>query len=250
MSRVMIGRVLRLAFPVVLLASCPSIRPAMSAEVSAAAVASRAGDGPDQSGNTEDDTWQFWFQLVHAPSRYRRLDLHSSAHPQGIPGKVTGPVASATPNPADTAGWIFHSDWDGRFEGVWGDARTGQVLAHPYNEKSSGADVAMTFRVPRDGAYDIRGRVSYLRPAGGKSGVRCKVGLCSAARDEVGADLRWLTKSDVGTPEAAGSAEFSIRDEPLKAGQLVMLAIDPLGHWGGDMTRIDEFTVAPAGLQP
>lgn len=250
MSGVMISHVTKVAIPVVLLASCPWMCLAMSAEVSATAVASRKGDGPDQSGNTEDDTWQFWFQLVHAPNRYRRLDLHSSTHPQGIPGKVTGPVASATPNPADTAGWIFHSDWDGRFEGVWGDARIGQVLAHPYNEKSMGADVAMTYRVPRGGTYDIRGRVSYLRPPGGKSGVRCKVGLCSAARDEVGNDLRWLTKSDVGTPEAAGSADFSIRGETLKAGQLVMLAIDPLGHWGGDMTRIDEFTVVPADPPP
>lgn len=250
MSRCIVVQVVRVAVPVIVLASLAWMRSGIAAEVSADAVASRTGDGPDRSGNTDDDTWQFWFQLVHAPNRYRRLDLHSSVHPQGIPGKVTGPVASATPNPADTAGWIFHSDWDGRFEGVWGDGKTGHVLAHPYNEKSSGGDVALSYRVPRDGNYDIRGRVSYLRPPGGKSGVRCKVGVCAAARDEVGGDLRWLTKSDVGTAESAGSTDFSLGDVSLKAGQLVMLAIDPLGHWGGDMTRIDEFSVVPTGRQP
>jgi len=35
----------------------------------------------------------------------------------------------ATPNLADTQGRIYHSDWEDRFEGVWGDAKAGQVLA-------------------------------------------------------------------------------------------------------------------------
>lgn len=219
-----------------------------AAELSVAAVASTEGDGGDHRGNTADDTWQFWFNLAHRPNQYRRLDLHSATHPQGIPGKVHGPVASATPNPADTQGWIYHSDWDGRFEGVWGDAKAGQVLAHPYNEKAFGGDVAVTYRVPADGAYDIAGKVSYVRGAGAgpKAGVTCKVGVCSAAGDQIGGDLKWLFEGSAGRPGDSGVAEFKSAAVVLEKGQLVMLAVDPAGFWGGDMTRIDAFTIVPA----
>lgn len=219
-----------------------------AAELTPAAVAAKAGDGPDGKGNTADDTWQFWFNLAHLPAQYRRLDLHSTTNPAGIPGKVTGPVASATPNPADTQGWIYHSDWDGRFEGFWGDAKAGQVLAHPYNEKVFAGDVAVTYLVPADGAYDIAGKVSYLRGAnaGPKAGIRCKVGVCSAGPEQIGGDLNWLSNTTAGAPGDSGATEFTSAAVPLKKGQVVMLAIDANGFWGADMTRIDSFTITPA----
>ena len=217
-------------------------------ELTVPAVASKAGDGPDGKGNTADDTWQFWFNLAHLPGQYRRLDLHSTTSPAGIPGKVTGPVAAATPNPADTQGWIYHSDWDGRFEGFWGDAKAGQVLAHPYNEKVFAGDVAVTYLVPADGAYDVSGKVSYMRGAnaGPKAGIRCKVGVCSGGPEQIGGDLNWLSNTTAGAPGDSGVTEFKSAGVPLKKGQVVMLAIDANGFWGADMTRIDAFNVEPA----
>lgn len=222
--------------------------PTLAAELTVPAVASKDGDGPDGKGNSPDDTWQFWFQLAHQPNQYRRLDLHSTTHPQGIPGKVTGPVGAWTPNPADTQGWIYHSDWDGRGEGFWGDAKAGKVLAHPYNEKVFPGDVAVTYLVPEDGTYVITTKATYGRGAnaGPKAGIRAKVGVCSAAPDQIGGDLNWLSNTTAGAPGDPGVTEYKSEPTPLKKGQLVMLAIDANGFWGADMTFVDAFKIEPA----
>ncbi|MBI1913976.1 MAG: M1 family peptidase, partial [Planctomycetes bacterium] len=52
--------------------------------------------------------------------------------------------ASRQPIPAVMDGWIFHRDWDGRFEGVWADRKTGVILVHPYVEKRFHGAVAIT----------------------------------------------------------------------------------------------------------
>jgi hypothetical protein len=224
---------------------CISLNPLSAAELTFEEAANIKGDGPDGKGNTADDTWQFWFQLVHAP-KYHRLDRHSSEIPDGIPGKVTGPVGSMTPNPKETQGWVYHSDWDGRFEGVWGDAKQKQVLAHPYNEKTSGGDVAVTYTVPEDGKYTISGKVTDLQVAGGHvtlTGIIYKVGVCEAAGDELDGKEQSLASGKVGDKEGPESAEFKVENVDLKKGQLVRLAIDPNKWWGADMTRIDSFKI-------
>ena len=65
------------------------------------------GDGPDGKGNTDDDTWGFWFELAHARGTYRRLTRHTlnmslKERTKGIPRKVRGPLASLLPNPKFT----------------------------------------------------------------------------------------------------------------------------------------------------
>ena len=80
-------------------------------ELTPAAVADTKGDGPDGKGNTADDTWQFWFQLVRS-QQYRRLDLATAALPEaqrkaGIRDesakrgkqKVMGPIGATCPIP-------------------------------------------------------------------------------------------------------------------------------------------------------
>jgi len=140
-------------------------------KLTAKAVADPKGDGPDGKGNTIDDTWGFWFQLIHAP-RYRRLDIATATMPaaqkkNGIRRKVTGPIGKYRPNPDKTEGWIYHSDWDGRYEGVWGGEKVKQVLAHPYNEKTAGGAVAVTYKVPTDGTYAVTAKVTDMNPAKG-----------------------------------------------------------------------------------
>jgi len=61
-----------------------------------------------------------------------------------------------------------------------------------------------------------------------------------------GGDLKWLSESTAGAPGDSGETEFKSAKVPLKKGQLVMLAIDPNGFWGGDMTRVDAFSIAPS----
>ena len=55
------------------------------------------GDGPDKRGNTADDTWQFWFELVRPKDKFLHLDIATKKMSEtqrrnGIPGKVTGPI--------------------------------------------------------------------------------------------------------------------------------------------------------------
>ena len=63
-------------------------------KLTAKAVADPKGDGPDGKGNTIDDTWGFWFQLIHAP-RYRRLDIATAT----MPARNSPTAPSTTPFP-------------------------------------------------------------------------------------------------------------------------------------------------------
>jgi hypothetical protein len=220
-----------------------------AAELTHAVAADAKGDGPDGKGNTADDTWQFWFQLIHRPE-YRRLDRHSSSIPNGIPGKVTGPVGGSTPNPKATQGWVYHSDWDGRYEGVWGDSKAPQVLMHPYNEKTSGGAVAVTYTVPADGKYNISGKVTDVNPAKVKhvmlTGITYKIDVVAPGDKSISKVIKSLKSQKVGDLVGPASAEFKLKKVSLKKGQLVRLVIDPNKWWGGDMTRIDLFKIEKA----
>ncbi|MDP7290325.1 MAG: hypothetical protein QGH94_20250 [Phycisphaerae bacterium] len=86
-------------------------KPASDSELSltVAAVANHKGDGPDGKGNTADDTWRFWFQLIHARGEYRPLDIATATmspkqKKSGIRRKVRGPIGSMLPNPKKTEG--------------------------------------------------------------------------------------------------------------------------------------------------
>ncbi len=203
------------------------------------------GDGPDGKGNTEDDTWGFWFELAHAPGTFRRLTRHSSTVPKkGIPRKVTGPVASLLPNPGDTKGWILHTDWDGRFEGVWGDKKAGAILAHPYVEKSAHQAVAITYKIPQDGVYVISGGITdvQVKPDYPKhDGVIWKIEVLDDASDK---QVELAKGEPVGDGHGRpDSAKFKTRKTRLKKGNLVRLVIHPNKWWGQDLTRIDALRI-------
>ncbi len=233
----------------------PAAAPASDGDVvtlTPAAVANPKGDGPDGRGNTADDTWQFWFALAHKPSEYARLDLPTATmsaqqRKKGIPGKVTGPIAGYLPNPADTEGWIYHSDWDGRFEGVWGDKKANQVIMYPYVEKGSHCSVATTFLVSRDGNYDISGKLTDIQVVKHRlhKGFIWRVEVVAKVGDKrIGKAERVIGKGGpIGDEVGPNSQEFSFRKVALKKGQLLRLVIDPNKWWGTDMTRIGDFKI-------
>jgi len=201
------------------------------------------GDGPDGKGNTADDTWGFWFELVHSRGKYARLDLatekmSAAQRANGIGGKVTGPIGGWLPNPKDTEGWVFHRDWDGRFEGIWGDKKADQVIMCPYVEKGSHAAVALTYAVRATGTYTISGKVTDLQvhpqfrkhdgvlwkleiaDGGGRGKLIAKGGPIGDAR---------------GRPD---SADLKVRKVSIERGKLLRLVIHPNKWWGSDMTAV------------
>jgi len=221
-------------------------------ELTAADVADPKGDGPDGRGNTNDDTWQFWFELGQGAGVYHRLGLATATmsdrhRKKGIPGKVDGPIGGLLPNPKKTEGWIFGSDWNGRFEGVWGDKKTGQVLMHPFVEKVAHCAVAITYRVPADGSYDISGKFTDLQVVKYRkhTGVLCFVEVVKqqAGGRSQKADRVLGKNGPVGDKIGPDTAKFAYKNIGLKKGELIRLVIDPNKWWGTDLTRIDFFKI-------
>lgn len=221
-------------------------------ELKPADVSNPKGDGPDGQGNTADDTWQFWFQLIHDRNGYHTLNTATAAmsageRAKGRPRKITGPIAGAMPNKDATEGWIFHSDWDGRFEGVWGDSKDGKVLAHPYTEKTDGGAVAVTYRIPQDGKYKVTAKVTDLNVVTGNAqftGITCILDLVDAGDGNALAGLVKALKSEkCGDGAGPASVEMVVPGVEAKKGQLIRLAIDPNKWWGGDMTWIESFRI-------
>jgi len=214
--------------------------------LSVADVLKAGGDGPDGKGNTADDTWQFWFELAHKKNTFRRLDIHTtrmkpSQRAQGIKGRVTGPIGAHLPNPKETEGWIYHSDWDGRFEGVWGDRKTGKVLMHPYVEKQAHRAVALSWRVSAAGTYTITGKLVDQKSTKHKlhDGIYWKV---MVSRD--GGGGRVLDKGGpFGDGRGPASVDLKIQKAMLKAGDLLFLIIDPGKWWGADLTVVDALRI-------
>lgn len=216
-----------------------------AAELTLPAVTRAEGDGADGQGNTADDTWQFWFELAHAGGSFRRLTRHSSTIPVGgIPGKVRGPMAGLLPNPKETAGWVLHTDWDGRFEGVWGDKKRGEVLVHPYVEKRAHQAVAISYLVPEDGAYVISGGLTDMQvnpDDAWHDGVIWRLEVVDAAKGKTAELAHGGPFGDgQGRPD---SAKFKTRKTRLRKGYLVRLVIHPNRWWGQDLTRVDYFRV-------
>jgi len=217
-----------------------SSHPATAAELTVKDVTNQQGDGPDGKGNTADDTWQFWLQLVHN-KKYIPLDTFSTTVPkEGVKRKISGPIAKDLPNPGDTVGWIYHSDWDGCFEGVWGDSKADQVIAYPYVEKGSHCAVAVTYKIPEDGKYNISGEVSdiHVWEHPKHDGFNWIVELVEGNNgDNV---VKQLGKGgpfgDGAGREVGGKIE--IADVEAKKGQMVRLVIHPGRWWGSDMTKI------------
>ena len=235
----------------VLLLTCVMLNvaaPSLSAaELTVAAVTSAAGDGPDETGNTADDSWQFWFELAHKRGAFHVLDTHSKSVPaEGVPRKIRGPIAGMLPNPADTQGWIFHRDWDGRFEGIWGDAKADRVFAYPYVEKNVHLAVAVSYRIPADGKYNIRGKLTDLQVQPQfKQHDGINWSLDVVARDAPARPI------GTGGPLGDGhgrpeSEEFKFDNVELRKGHLIRLVIHPGKWWGSDMTAIDGFVIEPA----
>ena len=220
-----------------------------AAELQGKDVMNPEGDGPDGKGNTADDTWQFWFELSHKRSQFQRCTIATAAMPEnqkknGIPRKVRGPVAGLLPNPTKTEGWILHTDWDGRFEGVWADQTTNVVLAHPYVEKESHCAVAITYLAQTPGTYEISGKLTdvQIRPNYPKhDGILWRVEQVRAEKSVV------LGK---GGPIGDGhgrpdSATIQVIQTAMAKDDLIRLVIHPNQWWGQDLTRIDGFRVEP-----
>ncbi|MCE5325201.1 MAG: hypothetical protein LLG01_02180 [Planctomycetaceae bacterium] len=214
-----------------------------------AEVADPKGDGPDAKGNTDDDTLGAWFELGHAAGTYMRLSLNTATMSadqrangirdpkarRGHQGKVRGPIGAWLPNPKDTEGWIFMTDWDGRGEGVWGDTKANCIIMHPYTEKTNAGSVAMTFKVPA-GEYSLKCKATDMTVTTA-DGVKLRVEVAKGG--EKGASVAEKAFGDKGE----ASIEFEAKSITVADGQLIRLVLDPVAHWGADMTKIENLTI-------
>ena len=232
-------------------------------ELTPAYIANPKGDGADGKGNTEDDTWQFWFQY-DTRNAYGRMGEYKKG-PTQVPGgkDVEGWVYSDTPdgkgNPA--------TDWSPEYEGVWGNTKKGQMMLHPYTHHGLHASLAITFRVPADGTYEITGGITDVlvvkkspdgvaktveTPDGrtivyganepkNEDGVFWFVEVVAKGSDQKG---RLLGQGKpVGDKNEKDSDTFEIKNAECKKGELVRFGIDPNKWWGTDLTRIDGFKI-------
>jgi len=212
------------------------------------------GTGPDGKGNTLDDTWQFWFELVAPADKFLHLDLATESMPKaqrekGIPRKVTGPIGGFMPNKADTEGWIYHSDWDGRMEGAWGDKKANKVYLHPYVEKRAHRACALTYTVPKSGKYKITGAVTDGAVVKHKLHKGFLVKVCAGKLD---GKFMVCTKDlagvgPIGDEVGPDSGEFTVDSAELKKGDLIVLYVHPNGWWGTDLMQIDSFQIEYLG---
>jgi len=209
------------------------------------------GDGPDGTANTDDDTWGFWLQLAHDPDAFARLGPHTrtlsaAQRAGGIRGKVRGPIAGALPNPADTHGWIFGTDWDGRFEGIWADTKAKQVLMAPYVEKHFHGAVAVTYRVPATGRYVISGKVTDTAVVPGIAsldGVTVWVQVAAPKTKAVMlAKIGPVGDGGKGN-KRPNTVEFETDKTTIGGGRWIRFVIHPNANWGTDTTRIDYFKI-------
>jgi len=218
-----------------------------------AVVRTSKGDGPDGVGNTRDDTWQFWFQIMHDKNLYLKLSkateaLSEEIRKNGIKRKVWGPIGSTLPNPEHSEGWIYHSDWDGKREGVWGDVKAGQVLVVPYQEKADGGAICITYRIPADGKYAVTGKATDLevdKTHRMATGARVFVDITSTKDGKTHRTGKRIVKP-VAFGDKLGPVSVEFKSDPvtLKTGQLVRLVIDPVKVAYRDVTAV-EFEVTP-----
>ncbi|MCE5280012.1 MAG: hypothetical protein ABFD92_18595 [Planctomycetaceae bacterium] len=215
-----------------------------------AEVADAKGDGPDGKGNGDDDTLGAWFELGHAAGTYMRLSLNTATMSadqrangirdprakRGHQGKVRGPIGAWLPNPKDTEGWIFTTDWDGRGEGVWGDTKANCIIMHPYTEKAAAGSVAMTFKVPA-GKYTLKAKATDMTVTAG-DGVKLRVEVAKGG-EKAAAPVAEKAFGDKGD----ASIEFEAKGITVAEGQLIRLVLDPVAHWGADMTKIENLTL-------
>jgi len=216
-------------------------------------IADPKGDGPDGKGNTDDDTLGFWFELGHASDTFMRLNIATVTMTEdqrkngirdpkarrGHQGKVTGPIGAWLPNPADTEGWIFSTDWDGRGEGVWGDKKANCILMHPYTEKAAAGSVAMTFKVPA-GEYSMKAKLTDLSIFPGGDGVKWRVEVVKGGEK---AASPVAESKPFGDKVGDATVELDVKSITVAEGQLIRLVLDPNAHWGADMTKIENLTV-------
>jgi len=232
---------------------------AWAAELKATDIANEKGDGPDGKANTADDTWQFWYQY----------DTRSGYGCFGTYCKQPKGVADAK----NVEGWVYSmtEDWSPDFEGIWGNKSNGQMHAHPYTHHGLHASVAITYKVPEDGEYNISGGIADMlvikkSPDGVAKTVQTPDGrtIVYTAKQPKNEDgVIWIVEvvtdgkaasgkelgrgKPIGDTNEKDSTTFSIEKASLKKGDLVRFVIDPNKWWGTDMTRIDSFKIEKAG---
>ncbi|MCE5277424.1 MAG: hypothetical protein ABFD92_14220 [Planctomycetaceae bacterium] len=230
-----------------------------SVELTGEAVLDVNGTGPDGKGNTADDTWQFWFETVVPRGKFLHLDLctqkmTADQREKGIydakakrgKGKVQGPIADKLPNPKETEGWIFHSDWDGRFEGVWADKKTKKVILYPYVEKGQHRCVAISYTVPKAGTYALSGGMSDLHVWKHEKhdGIFWQI----ATSADAGKSVKVVAKGGpFGDEVAPASTKIDVKDIKLAAGELLFIIVDPGKWWGSDMASLDDIKITRTG---
>jgi hypothetical protein len=117
------------------------------------------------------------------------------------------------------------------------------VIVHPYVEKNSHCNVAVSFRVPADGTYEVSATLADLNvvdmPA--LTGILWQI---EVAREWTGDDSPEAYTiaakgGPIGDKKGPDSAAIEAKGVACRQGDLIRLVIDPNGQWGTDMTTID-----------
>ncbi len=197
-----------------------------------AEVCDPSGSGPDGVGNSQDDPWQFWYEDPSGRS-FRRLNIYVDNIYQDEHGRVD--------QQRSLQGWSHDRLLDMRYEGVWANPHTGVVLVHPYAQNNRHYAVAVSYRVPQSGRYNINAELTDAAVVKFRlhDGIRWRV-----ERALGGAAGRVLSRGGpIGDRLGPESQRITIRAVQLNQGDLVRLVIDPGRWWGTDETRIDSFHI-------
>jgi alpha-L-fucosidase 2 len=213
-------------------------------ELTPAIVRDIKGDGPDGAGNTMDDAWGFWFELAHKKGTFARLDLATRTMSErdrrrGRRKKIDGPIAGMLPNPKDSEGWIYHSDWNGKFEGAWGDVKDNQVILYPYVEKNSHCAVAVTYTVAVAGEYTVTGKVTDLQV---HPQYKVHDGIIWIVEVATGGNAGREIARGGPIGDARGrldSGEVRAEAFRVKQGECIRFVVHPNKWWGSDMTKVE-----------
>jgi len=165
---------------------------------------------------------------------------------RGHRGKVAGPIAGYLPNPAETNGWIFSTDWDGRFEGIWADTKARQILMVPFVEKNFHGAVAVTYRVPATGTYVISGKLSDVAPVPqlpAMDGVTAWVQIAAPDTPQVMVAKIGPVGDGNEANKRPNSIEFKTDKVTIGGGRWIRFVIHPNANWATDTTRIESLKI-------
>jgi hypothetical protein len=195
-------------------------------ELKSVDILNATGDGPDGKPNTADDTWQFWFQDLSARNFFRlnAFQKNTILH-----------------------GWTGNKGLNKAVEGVWANAVSDEVFVHPYAQSNKHRGMAVSFRIPATGLYNVFGGLTDAEfvPKPPHDGILWRLERARGAKRG-----QPLKEGAIGDRRGHNSGKFAARRIKLEEGDLLRLLIHPAAFSGKDLTRIDYFRIEQIVAKP